>query len=105
MLWNILPPTGPYGKAAVLHDWLYRTAGKATRAQADRVLREAMEALGVGWWTRHALMQTWAIPDMPADMMRQQQGQAKALRDADPFVIRQYEAGVGKAESDGDPFK
>lgn len=52
LLWPILDPTGPYGKAAVLHDWLYRTRGLATRDQADRVFLEAMEALGVGWWTR-----------------------------------------------------
>ena len=50
-----------------------------------------------------AFMQTFAIPDMPADMM--QQKQPAALRDFDPFVIRQHEAGVGRAESDGDPFK
>lgn len=52
VFWAILPPTGDYGKAAVLHDWLYRTQGRATRAEADGVLMEAMIALGVGWWTR-----------------------------------------------------
>lgn len=51
-LWNLLPPTGSYGKAAVLHDYLYRTKGACSRGDADGVLLEAMEALGVGWWTR-----------------------------------------------------
>jgi len=52
ILWNILPPTGRYGKAAVIHDLLYRTRGLATRRQADAILFEAMTLLGVGWWTR-----------------------------------------------------
>ena len=52
ILWNVLPPTGGYGKAAVIHDWLYRTKGIATRKQADDVLMEAMIFLKVDWWTR-----------------------------------------------------
>lgn len=52
VLWNILPPTGRYGKAAVIHDLLYRTKGLATRAQADAILFEAMGVLGVRWLTR-----------------------------------------------------
>src|SRR6267142_216037 len=52
LLWNILPPIGSYGKAAVVHDCLYRTKGLATRAEADRVLLEAMKASGVDWLTR-----------------------------------------------------
>jgi Protein of unknown function (DUF1353) len=51
ILWAILPPTGSYGKAAVLHDYLYRTHGACTRGQADRALLELMVALGVSWWT------------------------------------------------------
>jgi hypothetical protein len=55
VLWPWLPPTGRYGKAAVIHDFLYRTLGVATRAEADQVLGEAMEELGVGWWTRQVI--------------------------------------------------
>lgn len=51
-LWGLLPPTGIYGKAAVLHDYLYRTVGICSRGAADGVFLEAMEALGVGWLTR-----------------------------------------------------
>lgn len=52
VLWPIFPPTGPYGKAALVHDALYRTFGLCSRADADRTLLEAMEALGVNWFTR-----------------------------------------------------
>lgn len=56
VLWNILPPTGRYGKAAVVHDWLYQTRDAGThkvwRDEADAVLREGMVALKVPWWQR-----------------------------------------------------
>jgi hypothetical protein len=62
-LWNILPPTGEYGKAAVLHDWLYCTGGldnwaranRFTRAQCDRIFLEAMTILGVCPWKRRLM--------------------------------------------------
>lgn len=54
---NILPPTGKYGKAAVIHDYLYRTPGIATKDEADQVFLEAMTALGVGWMTRNIMYQ------------------------------------------------
>ena len=55
ILWNILPPTGAYGKAAVVHDYLYRTPGLTTRLDADNVFREAMKALGVGAFRRNLM--------------------------------------------------
>jgi hypothetical protein len=45
-LWAVYPPWGRYGAAAVLHDWLYWSQ-ECTRAEADLVLREAMDTLGV----------------------------------------------------------
>lgn len=68
-LWNILPPAGPYGKAAVIHDWLYQKrrisyvdehgrvfgVSYADRALADATLEEGMEVLGVGRLTRWAV--------------------------------------------------
>ena len=52
-LWRLLPPTGVYGKAAVVHDYLYRTTmAPYSRADADLVFLEAMEELGVPWWKR-----------------------------------------------------
>ena len=50
-LWNLLPPTGEYGKAAVIHDYLYRQTN-VSRYLCDRVFLEAMGVLGVAWWKR-----------------------------------------------------
>lgn len=41
-------------KAGAVHDWLYGNPGDLTRAQADEVFREALEADGVGWFVRNA---------------------------------------------------
>jgi hypothetical protein len=62
------PPDGPWVRAAVIHDFLYRTSGTCvrwkgrpsgcsraapyTRAEADHVLDEAMAALNIGWTSR-----------------------------------------------------
>lgn len=55
-MWRLIPPTGRYTRAAVIHDLLYRTKGLATRAQADAVLYEAMKfPCGVGFVTRWAV--------------------------------------------------
>jgi hypothetical protein len=51
----IFLPTGPYARAAGLHDHLYRAKGEATRAQADAVFLEAMTTLGVNRVTRQIL--------------------------------------------------
>lgn len=51
----LLPPDGPWIKAAVLHDHLYRTkglAGRFTRGQCDAIFSEAMKAQGVAAWKR-----------------------------------------------------
>lgn len=58
IFWTILPPDGPWLKAAVAHDYLYRTkgmGGKYTRAQADAVLRDGMKLLDVPAWKRYAI--------------------------------------------------
>ena len=59
IFWPILPRDGDYTPAAIVHDWLYgqkEMAGQAiTRGQADGVMLEAMEALGVGWWRRRVI--------------------------------------------------
>ena len=53
-LWNLFPPNGLYAPAAVLHDFLYRRT-EYERSICDDVLMEAMEVLGVGWFTRHCI--------------------------------------------------
>lgn len=77
MLATSLPPDGPWARAAVVHDFLFETAGSCiltqkdprtgkvhtypngctrktpyTRAEANEVLRQAMAALGVPAWQR-----------------------------------------------------
>ena len=51
VLWAILPPTGRWSKASVLHDDAYQhpemITPPITRLQADRLLLEGMEALSV----------------------------------------------------------
>lgn len=59
ILWDILPPAGSYGKAAVIHDFLYRTKSLATRGEADAVLLEAMKVSGVDWLTRQVIY--WGV--------------------------------------------
>ena len=70
---SLFSPTGCYGKAAITHDYLYEDGWvsqllidditgdtfelmyRPTRKEADGIFKEAMEVLGVGWWTRHAV--------------------------------------------------
>jgi hypothetical protein len=55
LFWNLLPPTGRYGKAAVVHDYLYRTPGLASKMIADATFLEAMAALDVPTVTRYLM--------------------------------------------------
>ena len=58
-LWAILPPTGKYGKAAVIHDYLYAihciNGRHISRKEADLIFLEAMKVLGVPAWKRRAM--------------------------------------------------
>lgn len=59
ILWSILPPWGRYGKAAVIHDYLYSVhcytevvgtdvkTVDISRKDADNIFREAMQVLKV----------------------------------------------------------
>lgn len=51
IFWSILPPTGIYGKAAVVHDWLYRKQ-IYDRKTADLMFLQGMEVLEVPKWKR-----------------------------------------------------
>lgn len=65
--WTWYPPDGPWVKAAIVHDFLYDTAGKGrwfnrghldrtyTRREADQYLKEGMEDRGVGGWERNVI--------------------------------------------------
>lgn len=50
--WRVVPPWGPYGKAAVLHDYLYRKVSGFSKVVADSIFYEALELLGCPWWQR-----------------------------------------------------
>jgi len=58
VLWNILPPNGKYGKASVVHDYLYVEA-IGNKKYADNIFLEAMELLGVGYFKRYSMY--WAV--------------------------------------------
>ena len=70
LFWTILPPAGQYGKAAVIHDWLYFSGrdgegDPVTRAYADGVFLRAMKELGVPWHRRTVMylaVRTFAGP-------------------------------------------
>ena len=47
ILWSWMPPTGRYLRAAIVHDYLYRTA-TMPRKQADKVFHALMRRFGVG---------------------------------------------------------
>jgi len=48
-IWWLIPSWGKYGKAAVIHDYLYQHRTR-TRKEADNILREAMLVLNVAPW-------------------------------------------------------
>ncbi len=48
-IWWLIPPWGRYGKAAIIHDYIFQTKIR-TRKEADDIFREAMGVLGVEPW-------------------------------------------------------
>ena len=51
IFWNVIPPYGRHGKAAVVHDYLYATNGlhgRFNRQRCDEIFLEAITVLGVG---------------------------------------------------------
>lgn len=49
IFWSILPPTGRYGKAAIIHDWCYQY-GFYNRQRSDEIFLEGMKVLKVKQW-------------------------------------------------------
>jgi len=56
VFWNILPPWGRYGWAAVIHDYLYRH-GMYNRMIADLVFLHAMRELDVPEWKQTVMFE------------------------------------------------
>lgn len=55
IFWTLIGhPTGKFGKAAVIHDFLYFRK-LFDRKKADQIFLEAMTVLGVRWLQRHIL--------------------------------------------------
>ena len=53
LFWPVIGhPTGKYGKATVVHDYLYQHSGGRSRRRCDQVFLEGMKVLGVSWWRR-----------------------------------------------------
>lgn len=57
-IWWLIPPWGRYGKAAVVHDYLYQTQ-KRSRKEADDIFREGMGVLGVEPW--RVFLMYWGV--------------------------------------------
>jgi hypothetical protein len=61
LFWRVIgPPTGygkdaAYGKAAVIHDYLYTHPGERSRKDCDDIFLEAMTDLGVSTMRRNAM--------------------------------------------------
>jgi len=61
--WNIIPPWGQYGQAAVVHDRMYTdlyvvhngVRETITHKRADEIFLEAMGVLGVPAWKRYSM--------------------------------------------------
>lgn len=74
-LWNIYPPWGMYGPAAIVHDFLYWDQA-VPRDIADKTLLEAMTGLGVDFVTRKAIYDAVALAGQMAwdDNARRKRG-------------------------------
>ena len=48
-MWNLFPPWGRYGKAAIIHDFLYQSKLRS-RHMSDLIFLEAMIVLKVAKW-------------------------------------------------------
>lgn len=54
VFWPILSPLDEYVKAAVVHDWLYKT-GQYSKSRSDYIFKEAMEVLNTPKWKVNCL--------------------------------------------------
>ena len=52
--WSLIPPMGRYGKAALLHDYLYNTKS-VSRREADRIFLKTMLMMEVPKWKAYVM--------------------------------------------------
>jgi hypothetical protein len=60
LFWTLVPKSGEYDGAAVIHDYLYGLRGAdlkpaRTRAECDWIFLDGMAVLGVGYFKRHLM--------------------------------------------------
>jgi len=56
LFWIFFPPIGNYTKAAIVHDYLYRTPSeRVTRKEADEIFLEALVVSGVSPIVRYGM--------------------------------------------------
>ncbi len=56
IFWSIFSPVGSTFPAAVIHDFLYSKHNtEYSRDESDRIFKEAMFNLGIGWVTRETV--------------------------------------------------
>jgi len=60
VFWAILPPHGEWGKASVLHDWLYYSQ-TYHRFISDAIFLEAMHVLNVTAWKKWVIYYSLVI--------------------------------------------
>lgn len=53
--WRVVPPAGPHGAAAVVHDYLYVHQGDWNRKDVDVLFHECLGVLGVPDWKRNLM--------------------------------------------------
>lgn len=54
VFWSVVSPWGRQMKAAIMHDYFYKT-GCVSRLDADRLFYRMMKELGVSWWKRQVM--------------------------------------------------
>ena len=59
ILWFIFPRWGKYGKASVIHDWMYWAQEVDHHHVADKIMFEAMEDLSVPFHQKYPIY--WAV--------------------------------------------
>lgn len=102
IFWALIPPTGAYEIAAVLHDWMCSdgiAAGLVTSREADAVFRRLMAMAGVGpvrrWcmWAAVRLAAPWSAKRRPSGIFRDLPAVA-AIAVALAVVVRFVAVGV-----------
>lgn len=59
VFWHLISPIDKHGKAAVIHDYLYRHKYQDDRKRCDDIFKEAMEVLHVSAWKIFCIY--WAV--------------------------------------------